>query len=77
MCDEIDQLTDRATQEAEVSRRAHAIEEAYKMSQPPAEFCSDCEAAINPTRQAMRCTRCVDCQTDYERRRKLFGKGIA
>lgn len=73
MCDEIDALTDRAAAEEEFARRAKAIEAAWKASQPPREFCADCEEAVSPTRQEMRCIRCVDCQELYERHQRLFG----
>ena len=76
MCDEIDALTDRQAAEAEFDRRKRQIEADWQASQPAREFCADCEEAISPTRQEMRAIRCVGCQTDYERRRKLFGKGV-
>lgn len=74
MCDEIDQLTDRAAQEAEFATRAHAIEEAWKASQPQAEFCEDCEDSLSELRKQMRCVRCVDCQSLFERRQRLFAR---
>lgn len=76
MCDEIDQLTDRAAQEAEFAARKHAIEEAWRLAQPPTYFCEDCDAGITEIRQAMRCTRCVDCQTVFERRQRFFAREV-
>lgn len=76
MCDEIDTLTDRAAAEAEFTARAKAIEEAWKASQPPLDFCEDCEEDLSELRKQMRCVRCVDCQTHYERRQRLFGRKL-
>ena len=76
MCDEIDALTDRTAAEAEFARRAHAIEEAWKASQPPTYFCEDCDAGITELRQALRATRCVDCQETFECRQRLFGRKL-
>ena len=76
MCDEIDALTDRAAQEAEFAHRAHAIEEARKVAQPPLPFCEDCEVDLPVLRQQMRCTRCVDCQDHFEKRQRLFGRKL-
>jgi RNA polymerase-binding transcription factor DksA len=74
VCDEIDALTDRAAAEAEFARRAHAIEEAWKLAQPPLDFCEDCEDDLTSLRRQMRATRCVACQDHFEKRQKLFGR---
>lgn len=74
MSDEIDHLTDRAAQEAEFARRAHAIKEAWKLAQPPAQECMDCGEPLAELRQVMRCIRCVECQTAFEHRTRFFGR---
>jgi hypothetical protein len=76
MCDEIDALNDRAAAEADFAARAHAIEEGWRLAQAPQQGCIDCEELLSELRQQMRCARCVECQTSYERRRKLFGGGL-
>lgn len=76
MCDEIDALTDRQAAEVEFNHRKRQIEADWQASQPPKEFCADCDEALNPIRQEMRAIRCVGCQTEYERRRKMFRKEV-
>ena len=77
MCDEIDALTDRQAAEAEFASRKRAIEADWQASRPPTYFCVDCDESIPHLRQVLRCTRCIDCQKEHERRLRLFGKGVA
>ena len=76
MCDEIDQLTDRAAQEAEFASLARAIEAAWKASQPHPAACVDCDEPIPALRQQMFCIRCVDCQNLFERKERLFSRRL-
>lgn len=74
--DEIDKLEDRHAQEVEFARRDAEAREADKLAQAPLDNCLDCDEPLPKLRQEMRCVRCVDCQGIYERRKRLFSRGL-
>lgn len=73
--DEIDRLEDRNAQEVEFARRDKEAQAAKLASQPEVENCVVCDEHLPGLRRAMHCIRCVDCQTLYERRQRLFSRG--
>ena len=70
--DEIDALNERAATEAEWARRDQEVMAARLASQPPITLCEDCEEDLPQLRRELHATRCVECQSAWEKRRRQY-----